>query len=62
MDQSVFSPLKSSYKGYKNTHFFLRISDFLCTYERASYGHIKSITRHDGRDAIIALNCQSAVC
>ena len=43
----------------------MRISDFslhFYAYERASYGHIKSITRHDGRDAIIAWNCQSAVC
>ena len=27
---------------------------YLYTYEIASYGHIKSITRHDGRDAIVA--------
>jgi len=31
-----------------------RFSLYLYIYEIASYGHIKSITRHDGRDAIVA--------
>lgn len=29
---------------------YFRCSLYLYTYEIASYGHIKSITRHDGRD------------
>ena len=32
---------------------YFRFSLYLYTYERAGYGYIKSITRHDGRDAII---------
>ena len=41
---------------------YFRFSLYLYSYERASYGYIKSITRHDGRNAIVAWNCQPAVC
>ena len=33
---------------------YFRFSLYLYTYERVSYGHIKSITRYDGRDVIVA--------
>ena len=32
---------------------YFRFSLYLYTYKRAGYGHIKSITRHDGRDGYI---------
>ena len=41
---------------------YFRFSLYPYTYERAGYGHIKSIARHDGRDASISRNCQPAVC
>ena len=33
---------------------YVRYFLYLYTYERASYGHIKSAARHDGRDAVDA--------
>ena len=33
---------------------YSRCLSYLYTYERASYGYIKSIARHDGRDAAVA--------
>ena len=62
---SLYSLLKNlRIKAIKMLIFlaYFRFSLYLYTYERASYGYIKSITRHDGRNAIVAWNCQPAVC
>jgi len=32
---------------------YFRFSLYLYAYERAGYGHIKSVARHDGRDVIV---------
>ena len=62
---SQYFLFKNLIKGYHKSLVFLaylRYFLYLYTYERASYGHIKSIARHDGRDAADAGKHQSAVC
>ena len=51
---SQYFLFKNLIKGYHKSLVFLaylRYFLYLYTYERASYGHTKSIARHDGRDA-----------
>ena len=62
---SQYFLFKNLIKGYHKSLVFLvylRYFSYLYAYERASYGYIKSIARHDGRDAADAGNHQSAVC
>lgn len=54
---SQYFLFKNLIKGYHKSLVFLaylRYFLYLYTYERASYGHIKSAARHDGRDAVDA--------